>query len=106
MAVTLKNIHSWNPEKITKEVLAKAFTNAEQKTTLNDADILFAEGLMQKFKGLMLASMGLGKVTAEQFGRIMAAPITTLELEARRWHLRCTQVWVWLKRHVSRPVSS
>jgi hypothetical protein len=105
MAVTLKEIQRWNPEKITSDVLVKAFTEATQGKEVNEADVLFAEGLKQKFKSLMLASMGLSKVTPEHFDRIMAAPMAALETEARGWRIRCAQVMLWLTEHSNHQVN-
>jgi hypothetical protein len=105
MAVTLKEIQRWNPEKITTDVLVKAFTQAEHGKVIDEADVLFAEGLKQRFKSLMLASMGLSRVTPMQFDRIMAMPMDALDVEARRWRLRCAQVILWLNEHAKHPVN-
>lgn len=104
-SVSLKEIQSWHPAKITTGILSKVFSQAEQQTSVNDSNIMFAEGLKQKFKGLMLSSMGLGKVTPEHFDQIMAAPMLELEVESRLWRIRCAQIMLWLDEHASHEVT-
>ena len=101
MSISLKEIHRWNPEKVTSDVLVEAFLQAETSQIGIDANIFFAQGLLQKFKGLMLSSMGLNRVPTERFEVFMSASKEALPLDARRWRIRCAQLIVWLDNQAS-----
>lgn len=100
--ISLRDIQRWNPEKITSDILSQAFQEAEQRNQVTEADVMFAEGLLQKFKGLLLACLDSGRVSQEQFRAILVMPITAMTAEANLWRIRCAQVMQWLEEHASR----